>query len=50
MNGQDRFNYELHEPKRYIYAPIELQIVMKRFEDEKFLAVLEVVEKLMGQK
>ncbi|RDW76104.1 hypothetical protein BP5796_06925 [Coleophoma crateriformis] len=50
MNEQDQFNYDLYEPSKYVDAPIGLQIVTRRYEDEKCLAVLEVVEKAMGRK
>ncbi|TVY81376.1 putative amidase, partial [Lachnellula suecica] len=49
-NEQDKFNYELYDPAKYTDAPIGLQIVTRRFEDEKCLKVLEVVEKAMGRK
>jgi len=47
-NKQDRFHWELYEKDRYVEAPVGLQIVTRRFEDEKCLAVLEVVERAMG--
>lgn len=50
MNEQDQFNYDLYEPSKYVDAPIGLQIVTRRFEDEKCLAILEEVEKAMGRK
>jgi amidase len=49
-NEKDRFNYELYEPQRYVDAPVGLQIVTRRFEDEKCLAILEFVERAMGRK
>jgi len=49
-NDQDRFNYELYEPEKYIDAPVGLQIVTRRFEDEKCMKILEAVEKAMGRK
>jgi amidase len=48
-NGQDRSNYELYEPEKYVDAPVGLQIVTRKFEDEKCMKVLEVVEKAMGR-
>jgi Asp-tRNA(Asn)/Glu-tRNA(Gln) amidotransferase A subunit family amidase len=47
-NDQDKFNYDLHEPGRYVDAPVGLQLVTRKFEDEKCLAILEDVEKAMG--
>ncbi|KAE8440968.1 hypothetical protein EG329_006157 [Mollisiaceae sp. DMI_Dod_QoI] len=49
-NEQDKFNYELYSPEKYIDAPVSLQIVTRRFEDEKCLKILELVEKAMGRK
>lgn len=49
-NEQDKFNYELYEPQRYVDAPIGLQIVTRKWEDEKCLKILEMVEKAMGRK
>ncbi|KAI9740774.1 MAG: hypothetical protein M1818_004739 [Claussenomyces sp. TS43310] len=49
LNEKDRLNYSLYEPSRYVDAPIGLQLVTRRFEDEKCLAILEVVEKAMGR-
>jgi amidase len=49
MNEQDKFNYDLYDPRRYVDAPVSLQVVTRRFEDEKCLAVLEVIEKAMGR-
>jgi len=49
-NEQDKFNYELYSPEKYVDAPVSLQIVTRRFEDEKCLKILEVVEKAMGRK
>ncbi len=48
-NKSDRFNYELYDVKRYVDAPVGLQVVTRRFEDEKCLAVLEVIERAMGR-
>ena len=50
MNEQDRFNYELYSPEKYVDAPVSLQLVTRRFECEKCLKVLEVVERAMGRK
>lgn len=49
MNDQDKFNYDLYSPERYTDAPIGLQLVTRRFEDEKCLAILEVIEQAMGR-
>jgi amidase len=49
MNDKDRFNWELYSPEKYTDAPVSLQVVTRRFEDEKCLAVLGVIEKAMGR-
>lgn len=49
MNGQDKFNHDLYSPEQYVDAPIGLQLVTRRFEDEKCLAILEVIEQAMGR-
>lgn len=49
-NEQDKFNHELYEPSKYVDAPVGLQVVTRRFEDEKCLAILEVIEKAMGRR
>lgn len=49
LNALDRVNYDLYEPSKYIDAPIGLQLVTRRFEDEKCLAILEVIEKALGR-
>lgn len=49
LNVEDKYNYDLYEPAWYENAPIGLQIVTRKFEDEKCLAILEAVEKAMGR-
>jgi Asp-tRNA(Asn)/Glu-tRNA(Gln) amidotransferase A subunit family amidase len=48
-NDQDKFNYKLYEPGRYEGAPVGLQLVTRKFEDEKCLAILKEVEEAMGR-
>lgn len=48
-NDQDRFNWELYKRERYVDAPVSLQVVTRRWEDEKCLAVLKEVEKALGR-
>lgn len=45
----DKWNAELYAPEKYIGAPISLQIIGKRNEDEKVMAALEAIEKAMGR-
>ena len=45
QNQDDAFNHALYTgPERYKDAPIALQLVTKRFEDEKCIGVLRKVE------
>ncbi|WAO91301.1 Amidase [Fusarium falciforme] len=44
-NELDRFNHDLYTtPERYVDAPISLQLVTRRYEDEKCIAVLREIE------
>ncbi|KAM0717307.1 hypothetical protein Q7P37_007159 [Cladosporium fusiforme] len=47
-NEDDRFNYELYDPKRYVDAPISLQLVGRRYEDEKVIEALEFITEIAG--
>ncbi|KAK2804025.1 hypothetical protein FQN51_002554 [Onygenales sp. PD_10] len=49
-NEKDSFNYELYTgPERYANAPVNLQVVGRRYCDEKVMAGLEAIEKAMGR-
>ena len=48
-NEKDAFNWELYKRERYVDAPVGLQVVTRRWEDEKCLAVLGEIEKAMGR-
>jgi hypothetical protein len=48
-NPRDKHNHDQYDPKTYVDAPIGLQIITRKFEDEKCLAILEAVEKAMGR-
>lgn len=50
MNEKDRFNWDLYEPVLYKDAPVGLQVVTRRWEDEKCMAVLKEIELAMGRK
>ncbi|GME60352.1 hypothetical protein Z519_08470 [Neofusicoccum parvum] len=49
MNEQDKFNYDLYTPEKYIGAPVSLQVVGRRNFDEKVMAALELIEKALGR-
>ncbi|GAB7332275.1 hypothetical protein MBLNU13_g04115t2 [Cladosporium sp. NU13] len=42
-NEDDRYNYELYDPSKYIDAPISLQLVGRRYEEEKLIEALELI-------
>ncbi|KAH8595639.1 acetamidase [Bisporella sp. PMI_857] len=48
-NEKDKFNWDLYEPEAYVNAPVGLQIITRRWEDEKCLAILKEVERAMGR-
>jgi amidase len=48
-NEKDKFNWDLYTPEVYANAPVGLQLVTRRWEDEKCMAVLKEVELAMGR-
>ncbi|KAF9875725.1 acetamidase [Colletotrichum karsti] len=51
QNPDDKFNHELYTgPGRYRDAPVSLQLVTRRYEDEKCLGILRRMEMAMGRK
>ena len=48
MGEQDEWNWRLYRPERYVDAPVGLQLVGKRYEDEKVFEVLEWMERVVG--
>ncbi|KAB8337251.1 hypothetical protein FH972_021553 [Carpinus fangiana] len=46
-NEQDLYNHELYDPKVYENAPISLQLVGRRFEDEKVVGVCRAMEAVL---
>jgi len=44
MNEQDGFNYKLYEPEKYRDAPVSLQLVGRRYDDEKVIEALEFIQ------
>ncbi|TQV98995.1 acetamidase [Cordyceps javanica] len=50
INEQDQFIYDLYDPELFAGAPVGLQIVGRRLQEEKVLAALELVEQAMGRK
>lgn len=50
MNDEDKYNYDLYAPERYVGAPVSLQVVGRRNMDEKVMAALAAIEYAMGRK
>ncbi|CAF0779287.1 unnamed protein product [Adineta ricciae] len=49
-NALDRENYNLYtSPEVYANAPIGLQVVGRRFDDEKVMRCVEMIERAMGK-
>lgn len=49
-NASDKYNHDLYDPQKYVNAPVGLQLVTRRYEEEKCLAILGLIEKAMGRK
>ena len=48
MNEQDDWNYKLYSPERYADAPVSLQLVGRRYEDEKVFEAMELIKVAVG--
>ncbi|KAK2761319.1 hypothetical protein FQN54_001841 [Arachnomyces sp. PD_36] len=48
LNSQDEFNHKLYDPNVYRGAPVSLQLVGRRYEDEKLLEALEFIKEKTG--
>ncbi|KAI9702416.1 MAG: hypothetical protein M1836_000895 [Candelina mexicana] len=48
LNEKDEYNHRLYKPSRYQDAPVSLQLVGRRYEDEKVLEVLEFIKNQIG--
>ncbi|KAI4204767.1 MAG: hypothetical protein LQ348_001242 [Seirophora lacunosa] len=44
MNEEDAFNHHLYEPEKYRGAPISLQLIGRRYEDEKVIQAMEFIK------
>ncbi|KAJ4358598.1 uncharacterized protein N0V89_003182 [Didymosphaeria variabile] len=47
-NEQDRYNHELYSPEKYVNAPVSVQVVGRRYEDEKVVEAMEYVQEKLG--
>ncbi|KAL8714578.1 MAG: hypothetical protein Q9220_001526 [cf. Caloplaca sp. 1 TL-2023] len=48
MNEKDAFNYRLYEPDKYQGAPVSLQFIARRYEDEKVIEALSYIKEKIG--
>jgi amidase len=46
--AKDLHNYDLYKPEKYRDAPVSLQLVGRRYEDEKLLEALEFIKDKTG--
>ncbi|PSN70225.1 putative glutamyl-tRNA amidotransferase subunit A [Corynespora cassiicola Philippines] len=47
-NEKDKYNYELYSPKKYLNAPVSLQLVGRRYDDEKVIETWEYIKEKIG--
>jgi Asp-tRNA(Asn)/Glu-tRNA(Gln) amidotransferase A subunit family amidase len=48
LNDQDEFNFGLYNPRLYADAPVSLQLVGRRYEDEKVFEAMELIRTAVG--
>jgi len=48
-NEQDAFVHKMYKPETFAGAPVSLQIIGRRQEDEKVIAALVEIERAMGR-
>jgi amidase len=48
-NEQDRFVYDMYSAEKFANAPVSLQVIGRRQEDEKVIAALIEIERAMGR-
>lgn len=48
-NSEDQFVHEMYSPEKFKDAPVSLQIIGRRQDDEKVLAALVEIEHAMGR-
>ncbi|KAF2643232.1 amidase [Massarina eburnea CBS 473.64] len=47
-NEKDKFNHDLYEPSKYINAPVSVQLVGRRYEDEKVIEAMQYIKEKLG--
>ncbi|ANB14064.1 Amd2p [Sugiyamaella lignohabitans] len=48
-NPSDQFNYDLYDPEKYVDAPVSLQVVGRRLQEEKVIQACKLIERAMGR-
>ncbi|GFZ51690.1 Acetamidase [Saitozyma sp. JCM 24511] len=48
-NEQDKFNYEQYDPEYYRDAPISLQVIGKKYEEEAVIRMTEIIASALGK-
>ncbi|EXJ95962.1 hypothetical protein A1O1_01087 [Capronia coronata CBS 617.96] len=48
LNAQDEWNHKLYSPDKYVDAPVSLQLVGRRYDDEKVFEAMEVIKSVVG--
>jgi amidase len=43
MSSQDEWNHTMYSPERFIDAPVSLQLVGRRYDDEKIFEAFELI-------
>ncbi|KAK9453755.1 amidase signature domain-containing protein [Dipodascopsis uninucleata] len=49
MNEQDKSYYEMYSPEKFVDAPVNLQLVGRRFCDDVVLQAMKIVEQALGR-
>lgn len=49
LNELDKKNWDAYDPDIYDGAPVGVQLVARKFEEEKILGIAEVVTKALGK-
>ncbi len=48
-NDKDQFIYDMYDPEVFTDAPVGLQLIGRRLQEEKVLAALEEIERALGR-
>jgi amidase len=48
MSSQDGWNHNLYSPERFVDAPVSLQLVGRRYDDEKIFEAFELIRGAIG--